>query len=116
VRLFGGFCSCCGERAAALAPPGLEPGSPFGKSIEAIAVYLHYGQAIGIQRLRLVFGELFGLSISEGAICNILVRDRDAGHGLGHGGVRRDLGACHEEDPLGVGLRNRRLRAAHHPP
>jgi transposase len=74
VRLFGGRCACCGERAIATAPAGLEPGSPFGKSIEAIAVYLHYAQAIGIERLRLVFGELFGLSISEGALCNILAR------------------------------------------
>jgi transposase len=74
VRLFGGRCACCGERAVAVAPAGLEPGSPFGKSIEAIAVYLHYAQAIGIERLRLLFGELFGLSISEGALCNILAR------------------------------------------
>lgn len=74
VRLFGGRCACCGERATAAAPAGLEPGSPFGRSIEAIAVYLHYAQAIGIERLRLVFGELFGLSISEGALCNILLR------------------------------------------
>jgi transposase len=74
VRLFGGRCACCGERAVATAPAGLEPGSPFGKSIEAIAVYLHYAQAIGLERLRLVFGELFGLSISEGALCNILAR------------------------------------------
>jgi transposase len=74
VRLFGGRCACCGERAVAAAPAGLEPGSPFGKSIEAITVYLHYAQAIGIERLRLVFGELFGLSISEGALCNILAR------------------------------------------
>jgi transposase len=74
VRLFGGRCACCGERAIASAPPGLEPGSPFGKSIEAIAIYLHYAQAIGIERLHLVFGELFGLSISEGALCNILAR------------------------------------------
>jgi transposase len=74
VRLFGGRCACCGERAVATAPAGLEPGSPFGKSIEAIVVYLHYAQAIGIERLRLVFGELFGLSISEGALCNILAR------------------------------------------
>jgi transposase len=74
VRLFGGRCACCGERAVATAPAGLEPGSPFGTSIEAIAVYLHYAQAIGIERLRLVFGELFGLSISEGALCNILAR------------------------------------------
>ncbi len=33
VRLFGGRCACCGERAVAPAPAGLEPGSPFGKSI-----------------------------------------------------------------------------------
>ncbi len=74
VRLFGGRCACCGERAIAAAPAGLEPGSPFGKSVEAVVVYLHYGQAIGLERLRLVLGELFGLSISEGALCNILAR------------------------------------------
>lgn len=74
VRLFGGRCACCGERAAAAAPQGLEPGSPFGKSIEAIVVYLHYAQAIGIERLRCLFAEMFGLSISEGALCNILAR------------------------------------------
>ena len=30
MRLFGGRCACCGERAVANAPEGLEPGSPFG--------------------------------------------------------------------------------------
>ncbi len=45
VRPFGGRCACCGERAVATAPEGLETGSPFGKSIEAVAVYLHYAQA-----------------------------------------------------------------------
>jgi len=74
VRLFGGRCTCCGERAIATAPSGLEPGSPFGRSIEALVVYLHYAQAIGIERLRALLGEVFGLSISEGAICNILAR------------------------------------------
>lgn len=74
VRLFGGRCACCGERAMAPAPDGLEPGSPFGKSIEALVVYLHYAQAIGFERLRMLMGEVFGLSISEGAISNILAR------------------------------------------
>jgi transposase len=74
VRLFGGRCACCGERAVAAAPEGLEPGSPFGKSIEAMTVYLHYTQAIGLERLSCLFGELFGLTISEGALCNILGR------------------------------------------
>jgi len=74
VRLFGGRCACCGERAIALAPAGLEPGSPFGRSVEALVVYLHYAQAIGLERLRTLMGEVFGLSISEGAISNILAR------------------------------------------
>jgi len=65
VRLFGGRCGCCGERAVAPAPAPavLEPGSPFGKSIEAWVVSLHYAQAIGLERLRAVMGEVFGLSI-----------------------------------------------------
>jgi len=76
VRLFGGRCSCCGERAIAPAPAGLEPGSPFGRSTEALVVYLHYAQAIGLERLRLLMGEVFGLSISEGATAtsNAMVR------------------------------------------
>jgi transposase len=67
VQLFGG-------RAVATAPEGLEPGSPFGESIAALAVYLHYAHAIGLERLACLFSEIFGLSISEGALCNILAR------------------------------------------
>jgi transposase len=74
VRLLGGRRACRGERVVATAPEGLEPGSPFGKSIEAIAVYLHYAQTIGVERLRCLFAEMFGLAISEGALCNILAR------------------------------------------
>ena len=76
VRLFGGRCACCGVRSTAPAPEGLEPGSPFGRSIEAMVAYLHYGHAVGLERLRALMGEVFGLSISEGALCNILARAR----------------------------------------
>jgi transposase len=74
VRLFGGRCACCGERVSATAPAGLEPGSPFGPSIAALVVYLHYAHAIGMERLVLLMGEIFSLSISEGAISNMLAR------------------------------------------
>jgi transposase len=77
VRLFGGRCACCGERVTATAAAGLEPGSPFGNSIAAMVVYLHYAHAIGMERLALLMDELFSLSISEGAICNILARARE---------------------------------------
>ena len=76
VRLFGGRCLCCGTRAMAPAPAGLEPGSPFGRSIEATVVYLHCAHAIGLERLRAVMAELFGLPISEAALCNILSRSK----------------------------------------
>ncbi len=56
VRLFGGQCACCGGRAAAVAPCGLEPGSPFGQSVTALVVYLHYAQAIGLERLAALMG------------------------------------------------------------
>jgi transposase len=78
VRLFGGRCACCGERVTAEAPPGLEQGSPFGQSIAAMVVYLHYAHAISMERLAALMDELFGLSISEGAISNILARARGA--------------------------------------
>src|ERR1019366_8467088 len=77
VQLFGGRCACCGERATAAGPVGLEPGSPFGQSIAALVVYLHYTHAIGMERLVTVMDEIFGLSISEGAISNILARARE---------------------------------------
>jgi len=77
VRLFGGRCACCGERVTAEAPTGLERGSPFGQSIAAMVVYLHYAHAIAMERLATLMDELFGLSISEGAICNILARARE---------------------------------------
>jgi transposase len=76
VRLFGGRCACCGARVTAEAPPGLEQGSPFGQSIAAMVVYLHYAHAISMERLVMLMDELFGLSISEGAISNILARGR----------------------------------------
>jgi transposase len=77
VRLFGGRCACCGKRVVATAPAGLEPGSPFGQSIAALVVYLHYAHAIGMERLATLMDEVFSLSISEGAISNMLARARE---------------------------------------
>jgi transposase len=50
VRLFGGRCGCCGERVTATAPAGLEPGSPFGQTIAAMVVYLHYAHSLPLRR------------------------------------------------------------------
>jgi transposase len=74
VRLHGGTCPHCGAVFTARPPPGLEPGSPFGSSIEALAVYLHHCQAISFERLSALFLDIFGLTISEGALANLFKR------------------------------------------
>jgi len=42
-----------------------------------MVVHLHYAHAIGMERLVTLLDELFSLSISEGAISNILARARE---------------------------------------
>jgi len=88
VNRHRGVCPCCHKAVAAPAPDGLEPGSPFGPGIAALVLHLHITQAVGFERLsrlhitqavgfeRLsrLMAEVFGLSISEGAIANILAR------------------------------------------
>ena len=69
-----GTCPCCRKHVGAPAPEGFAPGSPFGPGLCAIIIHLHVTQAIGFQRLAQLMGELFGVTISEGAIANILAR------------------------------------------
>lgn len=71
VEHYGGICPDCGQSYQAPVPVGLEPGTPFGRSIATLATYLRYSHAISYQRLSALFGEVFGLSISEGALANL---------------------------------------------
>ncbi|MGH8163153.1 MAG: IS66 family transposase [Rhodanobacteraceae bacterium] len=69
-----GVCPFCRKQVSAPAPEGFEPGSPFGPGIEALIIHLHITQAVSFERLARLMGEVFALSISEGAIANILAR------------------------------------------
>lgn len=69
-----GVCPCCEKRVAAPAPEGFDPGSPFGPGLSALIIHLHVTQAISFQRLVWLMAEVFGVTISEGAIANILAR------------------------------------------
>jgi transposase len=73
-----GICPCCRKPVSAPAPEGFEPGSPFGPGIAALIIHLHVTQAISFERLCRLMSEVFGLSISEGAIANILARAKAA--------------------------------------
>lgn len=74
IHRHSGTCPCCGKHVTAPAPEGFEPGSPFGPGLCALIIHLHVTQAIGFERLARLLAEVFGLSISEGAIANILAR------------------------------------------
>ena len=77
IELFGGRCACCGRRFKATPPEDMTPGTPFGANIHAYLMYLHHSHHVGFERLSRVMKEMFGLTISEGAISNAFRRLAD---------------------------------------
>jgi transposase len=71
VQQYGGRCAGCGRPYVAPVPAGMEPGSPFGASVQRLATYLRYTPAISYERLSALFAQVFGLSISEGGLANL---------------------------------------------
>ena len=69
-----GLCPHCRRAFRALPPAGMAPGSPFGPGLCALILHLHVTQAISFERLARLLDEVFGVTISEGAIANILAR------------------------------------------
>jgi transposase len=63
-------CPRCGRTVAASAAQG----TPFGPRLHAVATYLKTFQALSYDRLQGAFAELFGLTISQGGLMNMLRR------------------------------------------
>src|SRR5450755_915496 len=74
INLFRATCLCCKARVTAQAPADMPEGSPFGPAIKAAVAYLHGCQMVGFKRLTELCEGLFGLTISQGAISNMLAR------------------------------------------
>jgi transposase len=74
VEIFGGRCGECGRRYIAEAPAAMGPGTPFGPEIRSLLMYLHHSHHVSFERMSRTLGELFGLTISEGAIANAFAR------------------------------------------
>lgn len=72
VMLFGGNCPHCAQRFRAAAPADMPPGSPFGANLRALVIYLRYTHGIAFERLARLLHDLYGLTISEGALINML--------------------------------------------
>ncbi len=76
VERFAGHCQNCGKTTLAPVPEGLEPGTPFSINIMALALYLRFTHAISYKRLTNLMLELFGLTISEGALDAMFQRSK----------------------------------------
>ncbi len=68
-----GACPHCGATTKALLPDAAV-GSPFGPNIRALAFYLKHFQHVSYERLQGLFRDVFGLTLSQGALMNMLRR------------------------------------------
>jgi transposase len=71
VHQYGGHCPHCDRDYVSPVPVGMELGSPFATSVQSLATYFRYAHAIGYERLSAMFGDVYNLSISEGALANL---------------------------------------------
>ena len=117
VSLHGGVCPCCARRFKAEAPAGLESGSPFGPNLRAFVFYLRFTQGVAFERLSRLMRDLFGLSISEGALVNIL-RSARKGFAAASSAIRAKLLSggviCSDKTGLRVNKRSWWLWVFHH--
>lgn len=72
VERYGCVCSSCGSSQVAAVPRALESGSPFGSRIMALITAMRYSHSISYRRMQQMLGDVFGLTISEGGIANVL--------------------------------------------
>ena len=72
VVLRRGTCPCCSGTFKAAAPPGMEPGSPFGENLRATVVHLRHSHAVSYERLAVLLNVQFGAKLSEGALASVL--------------------------------------------
>src|SRR6202789_3666691 len=76
-RRFACSCGFCGARVAGPAP-AVSKTTPFSPGIHALAIYFKGFQLMSYERLRGMFRAVLGLSVSEGALMNMLFRSHPA--------------------------------------
>src|ERR687898_1996670 len=68
-------CPACGARVVAPVPEAAR-GTPFGPRLHAVATDLKTFQALSYERLHSALSELFGLTLSQGGLMNLLRRSQ----------------------------------------
>jgi transposase len=69
-------CPACGMRVVAPVP-AVARGTPFGPRLHAVATYLKTYQALSSERLQGALSDLFGFTLSQGGLMNLLRRAQE---------------------------------------
>jgi transposase len=69
-------CPTCGTRVVAPVPQAAR-GTPFGPRLHTVATYLKTFQALSYERLQAALSDLFGLTLSQGGLMNLLRRAQE---------------------------------------
>lgn len=78
VVRYGRYCPRCGRYHRAAAPVGMEPGRVIGRQLEQWVLYLHYAHPLSYQRVQQILAEMWGITLSEGALVNCVKRAEGA--------------------------------------
>lgn len=76
IYRYKGHCPCCQKDVLAGVPEALKDLGAFDPSVQALACYFHFEHAISYSRLSRLFGEVFGLAISEGSLAKLFQKCR----------------------------------------
>jgi len=77
-QVFGGKCPICGRMVRGSFPEGVDGPVQYGPRINSFAIYLAYYQFVPLERAAETIRELFGVSLSEGTIVNMLRKFAEA--------------------------------------
>src|SRR4051812_23863364 len=92
--------------------PSAARGTPFGPRLHAVATYLKTFQALSYERLQAALADLFGLTISQGGLMNLLRRAQgcfQTGRDKAVAALRRAKGVASDE----TGVRDEGANADH---
>jgi transposase len=74
VHLCSATCPHCGSATLATPPAGLEAERAYGSRLHTVVAYLKHLQHLSYDRLEQLLRDVFGVTLSPGALANILAR------------------------------------------
>jgi transposase len=74
VQQYGLDCPHCGVHNLAPSPPGCDAEQAFGARLQSVIVYLKHTHHLSYERMEQVLQDVFGVTLSQGAIDNCLRR------------------------------------------